>query len=287
MSCGATALHAQELEPRSYTNVPIDQTFIVLGAARSDGDLSPAPTSTLRDAELTIDSAVLGFAHSFALAGDSAKFDLTLTRSCYDGSATFEGEQVSGGRCEYGDPRVRLTWNFYGAPAMGLKEYAAWQPGLVVGASLQATIPVGSYSEDQLINAGSNRWMLRPGIGMSYARGRWHIDAVASVRWYEDNDEFFRGTRLEQEPVYALQSHLIYNFDRGRWLSLNANFYRGGETINNGVRADDYLENSRWGVTFSTPLNRHHSLKFYASTGVLTRVGGDFDTYGVAWQLRL
>ena len=28
---------AQELEPRSYTNVPVDQTFLAVGAVRSGG----------------------------------------------------------------------------------------------------------------------------------------------------------------------------------------------------------------------------------------------------------
>jgi len=33
-------------------------------------------------------------------------------------------------------------------------------------------------------------------------------------------------------------------------------------------------------------VNRHNSIKLYASTNVVTRFGGDFDTVGMAWQYR-
>ena len=72
---------------------------------------------------------------------------------------------LTGRRCEYGDLRAKLSWNFYGAPALGLKEFANWKPGLVVGTSVQVTAPTGTYKSHHLINAGTNRWMVRPGIG--------------------------------------------------------------------------------------------------------------------------
>ena len=277
---------AQELEPRSYTNIPIGETFLVLGASRSDGDLSPNPSSPLQDAALTIDTGIVGLAHTFAIGDDSAKVDLAIARSCYEGSAVFRGEFIEGRRCEYADPRIRVGWNFYGAPAMQLKDFATWEPGLVIGASLQASVPVGDYTSRQLINAGLGRWVLRPGVGLSFRTGRWHYDLSASVKFFEDNDDFFEGRYLEQDPLIGGQFHIVRYFNRGRWLSLNGNFYRGGETTVDGISANDRQENSRWGATFSTPLTAHQSLKIYANTGVVTRIGGDFDTFGLAWQYR-
>ncbi|MEH6583611.1 MAG: transporter [Halioglobus sp.] len=276
----------QALEPRSYSNVPIDETFMVAGYIQSEGELTPTPTSPLQDAELTIDIGVLGFAQTFSLAGSSAKFDMAVSRQCFEGSGVFRGEFVEGRRCGYGDPNLRLTWNFYGAPALKLQDYAAWKPGLVIGTSVQVSVPVGSYEEDVLINVGTNRWMVRPGMGMSFSTGRWHIDAIASVRFFEDNDDFFEGIYVEQDPIYGLQSHLIYNFSGGRWLSLNANFFWGGESTFDGSEADNRQENSRLGLTFSMPMNRHHSFKLYANKGVITSIGNDFDTLGAAWQYR-
>jgi hypothetical protein len=45
-------------------------------------------------------------------------------------------------------------------------------------------------------------------------------------------------------------------------------------------------KNTSLGFTFALPLNTHHSLKFYLSTGVSTHTGGDFDAIGILWQYR-
>ena len=47
----------------------------------------------------------------------------------------------------------------------------------------------------------------------------------------------------------------------------------------------DLQRNSRIGATFSAPFGKRQSLKFSYSTGATTRIGGDFDTFGVAWQM--
>ena len=279
---------AQELEPRSYTNIPIGETFLVAGVVRSAGDIIPSgAASPLQDVEITIDALAVGVAHSFDLAGSSAKIDAVASRICFEGSALLKGEFVEGDRCGYGDPKLRLTWNFYGAPAMKLAEFSKSEPGLVIGTSLQISVPVGSYENSNLINMSANRWMFRPALGMSFKRGRWFYDVMTSVRLYQDNDDFNNGSKLEQDPLYSVQGHIVYTLNRGSWISINANFFRGGESTINGVGSDDWKQNSRWGLTYSTPINRHHSIKLYTSTGAVTRVGGDFNTYGIAWVYRL
>jgi len=278
---------AQDLEPRSYTNVPIGETFLIVAYVRSGGDIAPSGSSSpIQDFELDIDAGALGFAHTFELAGSSAKIDVVATRLCYEGSAIYLGEFVEDRRCGHGDPKVRLSWNFYGAPALEMEDFLKQKPGLVIGTSLQLSIPVGTYKNTQFVNFGANRWMFRPGIGMSFKSGRWHYDIITSVRIYEDNDDFLEGLTVEQDPLYSVQGHVIYSLRKGRWLSFNANFYRGGETSVEHVSSHNLKENSRFGLTYSTPINRHHSIKIYASTGILTKTGDDFDTYGVAWQYR-
>jgi hypothetical protein len=56
--------------------------------------------------------------------------------------------------------------------------------------------------------------------------------------------------------------------------------------IKDSSESDDRQENSRVGVTLGWPLNKQNSLKFYASRGVVTNIGNDSDTFGVAWQYR-
>ncbi|GIU40463.1 hypothetical protein TUM4445_39650 [Shewanella sp. MBTL60-112-B2] len=277
---------AQDLEPRSYTNIPIGMHFLAAGAVYSEGNLSPAPTAPIKNANLTINAAAIGYAYTFDLAGSSSKVDLSTTRVCYQGSAEFNDQQVNADRCGYGDPSIKVTWNFLGAPALQVKDFSQWQQGVVIGASMQVSVPMGSYDEDKLLNAGSNRWVFRPGIGMSHKLGRWYYDLIASVRLYGDNDDFFNDTKLEQQPQFTLQGHLIYNISRGHWLSLNGNLFFGGETRKDKIDSLDEQRNSRFGITYSFPINTQHSVKLYANTGVITQVGNDFDTLGALWQYR-
>ncbi len=228
----------------------------------------------------------MGVSRTFALAGDSAKVDFSGSRLCYEGEGLFMGEYVEGRRCEYGDPRLKLTWNFSGAPAMTLKEFAGWQQDIVIGASVAVTAPWGDYTSRQLINAGANRWAVKPVIGISHRYGRtWQWEAKLGATFFETNDDYFNNTRLKQDPLYSTSLHLIYNFPRG-WLSLDANYFTGGRTEVDGVRQDNRQDNSRWGLTWSRPLAPQHLLKVYASTGVVTRIGNDFDSFGLAWLYR-
>jgi hypothetical protein len=282
----AAVASAQDLEPRSYVNLPVGMNFLGVALIRSDGDLSPTPSSPLQDAELTIDVGALFYGRTFAIAGSSSKLNVTAGRTCYEGSATFRGEYTEGRRCEYTDPRVKLNWNFYGAPAMGMKEFRQWQGGLVAGASLMATIPLGTYDSDHIINAGANRWMLRPGLGMSWRAGSWQFELQAAVSFFEDNDDFFGGIHVEQDPLYAINAHIIYNLRKGRWVSVDANYFAGGETTKDGQSGDDRQENSRFGLTYSTPLTQQLSLKIYASTGMMTRVGNEFESLGLGLLYR-
>ncbi|TDG14240.1 transporter [Seongchinamella unica] len=283
MSLPATA---QELEPRSFNNVPVSQTFVSVGLVRSEGELAPPGSSPLEKAELTIDVLAAAVSRSFSLAGDSAKADMVVARSCYEGWGIFQGEYVEGRRCEYLDPKFKLTWNFYGAPATELKDFARWQEGMVIGASVAVTAPWGTYNSEHLINAGSNRWQVKPVIGMSRRRGNWQWELHLGATFYEDNDNFFNGIHVEQDPLYSTSVHLIYNFSRG-WLSLDGNYFTGGRTTKNGVRQDDRQDNSRWGITWTRPLGGKHLIKLNANTGVITRIGNDFDTFGIGWVYRL
>ena len=162
----------------------------------------------------------------------------------------------------------------------------SWEQGLVVGAAVAVSAPWGTYDSDHLINAGANRWSVKPSIGMSKRHGAWQWELKAGVNFYEDNDEFFNGIHLEQDPLYSTSVHLIRFFSRG-WLSVDGNYFAGGRTNKNDVRQDDRQDNSRWGITWTRPVGQRHILKFSATTGVVTRIGNDFDSLAVGWLYRL
>ena len=276
---------AQDMEPRAYSRVPVGMNFAVAAYAYSEGGLATDPAVPLEDAELTIHSAILAYARSFGLFGKSCKADVILPYVVLSGDALFAGQPRSREAEGFADPRFRFSMNFLGAPALTLKELREYQGNFVMGASVQVAAPLGQYDKDRLVNIGGNRWWVKSELGASRSFGKFDAELALAATVFTDNDEFLGQTR-EQDPIYSAQAHLVYSFRPGLWLAANGVYYTGGRTTVNGARGDDLQENTRIGLTLALPINKYHSLKLYAGTGVITRTGTDFDTVGIAWQTR-
>jgi hypothetical protein len=277
---------AQEIEPRSYSNIPVGLNFLAVGYVYSKGDVATDPSVPLEDASLSVHGTALGYVRSFALFGQSASAAVLLPYAWVSGEATFQGEprarEVSG----LADPRVRLSVNFYGAPAITLEEFADYKQDLVVGATLIVGVPLGQYESNKLVNIGTNRWSFKPEIGMSKTWGRMTLELAAGATFFTANDDFLVDKTLERAPIYSLQGHFIYSFPYGIWAAVDAVGYRGGRTTVDGVKGEDLQENVRVGLTVSFPVTRHSSIKLFGSTGVFARIGTNFNTGGILWQYR-
>jgi hypothetical protein len=274
---------AQEIEPRTYSNAPVGLNFLVAGYGYSEGGAAVDPTVPLTNAKISTHGTVLAYARTFAVAGHSAKFDIAVPHAWLSGTADLAGASVARKVSGFGDPRLRVSVNLFGAPAKSLQEFRGFQQDLIIGASLAAWVPSGQYDAGKLVNIGTNRWAVKPELGMSKARGHWIFELAGGVTFFQDNDEFLGGTRA-QAPVYSVQSSLVHNFPHGMWASLSGTWYGGGRTTVNGAHKNDLQQNSRVGVVFSMPVNRHNSIKLAANTGVSVRTGSDFNTVSINWQ---
>jgi hypothetical protein len=282
----ASAPHAQDLEPRLYSNAPVGLNFAIAGYAYTAGGVAFDPSVPIDNANLDVHSAVVAYAHSFAAWGRSAKFDAIGSYATLAGRADVAGQVQTRDVSGWADPRLRLSINLHGAPALTLRQIGGYRQDLIIGASVTAWVPVGQYDEQRLVNIGTNRWSLKPEIGLSQAVGPWILELIGAAQFYEDNDDFFGNATREQDPVYSVQGGGIRIFASGAWLALFATYYSGGRTTVDGIRGADFKENSRIGLTLALPVNRNHSVKIYANTGVSTRTGSDFDAIGIAWQYR-
>lgn len=276
--------NAQEIEPRAYSPSPAGVTFVLLGGGRSTGGILTDPSLPVDDVDAEIDGGVLGLGHNFALSGRLAS--VAITQSYYSAKfdGTLDGEPAATSRSGFGDTRLRLAMNLVGNPAMTAAEFARRKPQTTVGVSLTVSAPTGVYHPARLINVGTNRWAVKPEIGVSHPAGRWHFEAAAGVWLFEDNDDFFGGRRREQDPLASVQGHVVYTFRPRLWLAFDATFYDGGRTTVDGMEKDDRQSNSRYGMTLSLPLTRAQSLKLHWNDGATARIGSDFTTWGVAWQ---
>ena len=158
----------------------------------------------------------------------------------------------------------------HGAPALSLAEFSDYTPDLIVGASLAVTIPLGQYDADKLVNVGTNRWSVKPELGVSKTLGLFTLELAGSVTFYTDNNDFLGGRTLEKDPLYAVQAHGIYQTRWGVWAAVDVTYYIGGRSTIDGERAE--RPNLRVGLTVAIPINRHNSLKLYGSTGAMARV---------------
>ena len=282
----AAGARAQDLEPRSYANTPVGLNFLIAGYGYTEGNVGFDPLVPITDAQLHTNSTFLAYSRSLGVWGNSAKFAVLLPYTWLAGSASVAGEPKERSVSGFGDPRFRFSMNFYGAPALSVKEFANYRQDLIIGATLEVAAPLGQYDASKLVNIGTNRWAVKTELGISKAWDSWTVELAPSATFYTDNKDFLNGGTLAQEPLYAVQGHIIHGFQNGIWLALDGTFYTGGRTTVNGARQNNLQSNTRTGLTVALPVDRYHSVKIYASTGTSSRTGSDFNGIGIAWQVR-
>ena len=283
---GASTARAQDVEPRAYSNAPVGVNFLIVGYAYTQGGLAFDPSAPVKNPELKTSSAVLAYARVLDFWGKSAKVGVIVPYTWMSGSAEFEGKTIQREVDGLADARFRLSVNLYGAPALTLKEFADYKQDLIIGASLQVSVPWGQYDSSRLVNIGTNRWTFKAEVGVCKAVGPWTLEVAAAATLYTDNNDFFGSNTRSQEPLYLMQGHAIYSFRSGIWASLDTTYFTGGHTTINGERSNDLQRNWRVGGTLAFPVDARNSIKLYASSGVSARTGNNYDLIGIAWQYR-
>jgi hypothetical protein len=281
MPAGAAA---QELEPGAYWPIPRDLNILTVANSFNWGDLAFDPSAPIDEASATVNTTALIFTGTFGLAGRSAQAGVVLPIVGGHVEGLYLGEFAEVDRFGLGDARLRFAMNLYGAPAMTQKEYASYRQQGIVGISLTVAMPLGQYDSARLINLGTNRWSVKPEIGLSRTLGPWVVELMAGVWLFTDNPEFFGGRTRAQDPIAATQVHVTYKFKPSMWLSANANFYTGGRTTIGGRESADLQRNSRIGATFSTAINRRQAIRLAVSQGALTTVGADFTSIAASYN---
>jgi len=185
-------VQAQEIEPRAYTNAPIGVNFLVAGIGYSEGGIAFDPAVRLTNANIKTDLAALAYARVLDIGGQSAKFDLIVPYASLNGTADYIGQPVARYISGFGDPKLRLSMNFLGAPALTLDQFAGYRHDLIVGGSLQVSLPIGQYDPAKLVNIGSNRWYVKPELGMSKGWGQWTLELSTGATIFGENEDFFR-----------------------------------------------------------------------------------------------
>ena len=278
--------YAQDLEPRAYTNIPRGLNFVLAGYSYSQGGVVFDPAIPLENADIHIHGAVFAWARSIKVGPMSGKVDVIVPYGWLSGSAEYDGQTVTREISGLADPRIRMSVNFIGAPSLPLSGFKDYKQNLVVGASLQVFLPLGQYDPLKLVNLGTNRFTIKPELGVSKTLGHFQVELTGGVAFYTVNDDFYNGKTRSQAPIGSIQGHVNYDFKSGIWAALDGTYYWGGHTTVDGLEGKDLQKNTRLGLTVALPLGIHQSIKINLSTGVSTRTGSDYDVVGLIWQYR-
>ena len=280
----ASVTDAQELEPRIWANLPAGLNFAGIGIGKSDGNILLDPTLPAKDLEADLLVVGASYLRSLSVAGKSARVEILLPFADADWQGIAFGERRQRSVSGLGDARIRFAINLFGAPSLTPQEFADYRQKTIIGLALQVIIPTGQYDSDKLLNLGANRWTLRPQIGMSHVWGRWGVELTATAWYFQDNNDYFGGQTLEQDPLYAVQAHLYYFFRPGLWLAINTGYADGGSTVVNGLPLSTLQGNTRSGLALTIPFGRQHGLMISYSTGLTTRIGADFNSVLIGYR---
>jgi hypothetical protein len=287
--CGV--LTAQDLEPRRWTHLPVDTNVIGAGYLFTKGDIAFDPALRIEDAEVELHTLLASYTRYFALFETTARVDVVVPYQHGEWQGLLDGAPAAVERDGFGDPAVRLSASLLGAPALRGQEFAAFQRehdvDTAVGAAVEVRLPLGEYHEDKLINLGQNRYTIAPQLGVLHTRGLWSYELTGTAAFFTDNDEFFGGLTLEQDPLFAAQAHVVRVFPEGFWLSAGAAYGWGGETSIDGDDKGDERSNLLWGGSVGFRLGSSQGIRIaYLHADSRTDTGADTDNVLVMWTLR-
>jgi len=281
---------AQDIEPRRWTHLPTGINVFGVGGGGIDADIFFDPVLRIEDASMEMYVFAASYVRTFEWLGKSSRIDVKVPYANGRWDGLLDGEYASRRRNGLADPTVRLSMNLYGAPPLSGKEFMQYRQNnpvnTTVGAAIDIGIPLGQYNSEWLLNLGSNRYVVRPQLGVLHQRHNWQFELTGSVFLFQDNDEFWKGTQLEQDPLWFLQGHVIYGFKSGWWTSVSGGYAYGGESSINGVPKNNDARSTYWALSLGVPLSRRQALKVsYVQADTHVRVGADTKSLLIAWSV--
>jgi hypothetical protein len=283
--CGSSIAGAQELAPRAYFITAVGSNAVTFTYTFSQGPVFVDPLLPIEDLKGSFQTQTLSYYHSLDFFGRSANLTVALPYATGNFEGTVAGVHQQVRRSGLADGRIRFAWNLYGGRAMPVREYVTWHEKTTIGTSLTVAVPTGQYDPARLINGGGNRWGVKPEIALTHRWGKWMLDLYGGVWIFGSNGNFYPGGSLRtQAPILNGEAHFGYYVKPRLWVSMDANYWIGGNSTVNGVINRDQQKNSRLGCAVAIPAGAHQSVKFSYSKGAYVSIGGNYSTVSASWQ---
>jgi hypothetical protein len=279
-------VYAQDLEPRRWTPIPAGVNVVGAGYVGLQGDVFFDPVLKLEGVEVSGHVVAVSYVRSFKIANKLGRIDAVVPWQNMRWSGLLDSVPATAELVGLADPIIRVSVLLAGAPASGGPPDDGKKSNTIFGAAVAVSVPLGEYDSDALLNLGLNRTYIRPQLGVLHTRGKWSYELTGSTFIYGENDDFFGGSKIEQDPLYALQGHVVRVFDKpGYWVALSTGYGWKGDTVVDGVRSNN--NQKRWlsSLAFGIPLGKNQGVSFtYLRDRTKTDSGADIDSLAIGWS---
>lgn len=299
------------MQPRPWLVSVILHFYLALqpGDLQASGDgprvHGPAPigVNVLMLNGLSLQDANRAFDPS--LISPFAKFDTSILNIQYGRTSAIKGRVVTwvgilrGGQTQrrtlnpivrnsssgFADPFIGASINLAGLPPMTVQEFRQFEPRMVINFLIGASLPLGEYDSENVVNLGSNRWTLRFALPMVYTFSRFEgkkgtLELIPNLHVYTEN----RDKNLKQDPLFTLEGHATHDFSARSWGSLGILYTQGGKTSINGVTQNGSQKSLGLSASLGMEISPRWALRLRYGNSVAQN---EFGLKGALYQFKL
>jgi len=230
--CSPDLARAQFTDPRAYDNTPVGVSQLELAYDYAHANASIDTSLIIAGAELNLNQVSPEYTRYFSFFHRTSWVTASVPLAGVNGSVN--GTNIRGSVNGAGDSSYEWAILVKGGPALSVREFANYRPTTSIGVSLTIAAPTGQYNANKVLNLGSNRWSLKPEIGISRPFGskqKWVVDGYANAYFFTDNTSYHGVEILRQQPLPGVEGHLSYSLTDNFWISLDTRYSFRGDTL--------------------------------------------------------
>jgi len=220
---------------RVHAAAPVDTNFLIFhGSILDDANrtFDPSLISPLLRFDTSI--ATIQYARTTSLRGRYVMFTGLLRGGNTTRKSNRPEENASSSG--FADPTIAASINLLGLPPLRPEAFRDYQPQTVVNLFLALTLPLGEYTDLNLVNLGSNRYTLRVGFPVVhpvdlFAGKRTTLELVPNLHLFSEN----KSTGLKQNALFTLEGNMTQDLSTKFWGALGFLYSYGGKTEIGGV----------------------------------------------------
>jgi len=251
--------YAQGDGPRNLLWGPIGVTALIPKWMDLQQNMTPS-NILVKNANININVFPITLVHNFSLGGRFAQIMLNAVPGNLSGTLTLNPPGFTTPvytNSGFADGFVGFKLGLINAPALNVIEFAKFKQ--VFSMMLYTRFWYsGTYSADEPVNMGSNRFSMDVGFPMNIQfsnnprRSTW-LESYPAIHYYAANNnppKINRAQKLKQLPLFSFENHLSHNFTDQFWAAVTLRYqYGGAAAVDNLIDPSSIINTLGTGVT--------------------------------------